>query len=124
MIGDPLLQPFTIGSMTLRNRIVSTPHEPSYTEDGMPKDRYLAYNREKARGGTALIGIGGSAVVSKDSPAVFGNIDMTRDEVVGWLRNLGDAVHEEGAKVILQLTHLGWRATNFRGDWLPILAPS
>jgi 2,4-dienoyl-CoA reductase-like NADH-dependent reductase (Old Yellow Enzyme family)/thioredoxin reductase len=124
MIDDPLLQPFTLGNLTLRNRVVFTPHEPAYTEDGMPKDRYLAYSRERARGGAGLVGIGGSAVISKDSPAVFGNIDMSRDEAVGWLRSLGDAVHDEGAKVVIQLTHLGWRATSVRGDWLPTLGPS
>lgn len=124
MPDDPLLQPFTLGNLTLRNRIVFTPHEPAYTEEGMPKDRYLAYHLERARGGVGLIGIGGSAVVSKDSPAVFGNIDVTRDEIVGWLRNLGDAMHEEGAKVVMQLTHLGWRASNILGDWLPVIAPS
>jgi N-methyl-L-proline demethylase len=124
MVDDPLLQPFTLGKLTLRNRIVFTPHEPAFTDDGMPKERYLAYSRERARGGVGLVGIGGSAVVSKDSPAVFGNIDMSRDEVVGWLRALADSVHDEGAAVITQLTHLGWRGTNFRGEWLPILAPS
>lgn len=124
MTDDPLLQPFTLGNLTLRNRVVFTPHEPAYTEDGMPKDRYLAYHRERARGGVGLIGIGGSAVVSKDSPAVFGNIDMTDDGVIRWLGNLGDAVHDEGAKVVMQLTHLGWRGSDVVGDWLPILAPS
>ena len=34
---DPLLQQFQLKNMTLRNRVVSTSHEPSYTEDGMPK---------------------------------------------------------------------------------------
>lgn len=68
MIDDPLLQPFTLGNLTLRNRIVFTAHEPAFTEDGMPKERYLAYSRERARGGVGLVGIGGSAVVSKDSP--------------------------------------------------------
>src|SRR6185503_18048662 len=37
---DPLLQPFRLKNVTLRNRVVSTSHEPSYTEDGMPKRRY------------------------------------------------------------------------------------
>ena len=124
MTNDPLLQPFELGNLTLRNRIVFTPHEPAYTEEGMPKDRYLAYHLERARGGVGLIGIGGSAVVSKDSPAVFGNIDMSDEQVVHWLRTFSDAIHEEGAKVVIQLTHLGWRASNILGDWLPIIAPS
>ena len=54
MSHDPLLQPFTLGPVQLKNRIVSTAHEPAYTELGMPKDRYRLYHREKARGGVGL----------------------------------------------------------------------
>lgn len=65
---DPLLQPFRLKHLTLRNRVVSTSHEPAFGEDGLPKDRYRAYHVEKARGGVGLTMIGGSAVVSPDSP--------------------------------------------------------
>ena len=44
-MSDPLFSPFTIKNLTLRNRIVSTSHEPAYSEDGLPKDRYRAYHR-------------------------------------------------------------------------------
>ena len=43
---DPLLQPFELKHLTLRNRIVSTSHEPAYSDDGLPKDRYLRYHME------------------------------------------------------------------------------
>ena len=42
MATDPLMTPFTLKTLTLRNRIVSTSHEPAYSEDGLPKDRYRA----------------------------------------------------------------------------------
>ena len=32
---DPLLTPFTMKHLTLRNRIVSTSHEPAYSVDGV-----------------------------------------------------------------------------------------
>ena len=121
---DPLLQPFRLKELTLRNRIVSTSHEPAYAEDGMPKERYRAYHVEKARGGVGLTMIGGSAVVSPDSPPSFGNLLLYRDDVVGWLRQLADQVHEHGAKVMTQVTHLGRRTSNFSGDWLPLVYPS
>ena len=124
MTNDVLLQPFHLGPLTLRNRIISTSHEPAFTEDGMPKDRYRLYHLEKARGGIGMTMIGGSAVVSKDSSGVFGNINMTTDEVVPWLKKLSDEVHAEGVPVMIQLTHLGWRSTSFQADWLPIIAPS
>lgn len=121
---DPLLQPFRLKHVTLRNRVVSTSHEPAYAEDGMPKDRYRLYHREKAVGGVGLTMIGGSAVVSPDSPPAFGNLLLYRDEIVPWLRRLGDDVHEAGAAVMCQVTHLGRRTSNFTGDWLPLVYPS
>ena len=121
---DPLLQPFTLKGVELRNRVVSTSHEPAYTEDGMPKDRYRLYHLEKARGGVGLTMIGGSAVVSPDSPPAFGNMLLYKDEIVPWLRRLTDDCHEAGAAVMCQVTHLGRRTSNFTGDWLPLVYPS
>ncbi len=123
-LRDPLLQPFDLGRLRLRNRVVSTSHEPAYTVDGMPKDRYREYHLEKARGGVGLTMIGGSAVVAPDSPPAFGNILLYKDEVVPWLRQLCDDVHEEGAAVMCQVTHLGRRSSNFSHDWLPLVYPS
>ena len=53
MSNDPLLQPFQLKHLTLRNRIMTTSHEPAYPEDGMPKERYAAYHAERARAGVA-----------------------------------------------------------------------
>ena len=121
---DPLLQPFRLKHLTLRNRFMSTAHEPYYTEDGMPKDRYRRYHAEKARGGIALTMIGGSSVVSHDSPQAFGNIVLYKDEVVPWLKALSDDVHEAGAAVMIQITHLGRRTGWNKDGWLPVVAPS
>lgn len=123
-LSDPLLQGFSLRDVALRNRVVSTSHEPAYTEDGMPKDRYRLYHLEKARGGVGLTMIGGSAVVSPDSPPAFGNMLLYKDEVVPWLARLADDVHEAGAAVMCQVTHLGRRTSNFTGDWLPLVYPS
>ena len=35
--------------LTLRNRVVSTSHEPAYAEDGMPKERYRLYHPRRPR---------------------------------------------------------------------------
>jgi N-methyl-L-proline demethylase len=121
---DPLLQPFDLKQLRLRNRIVSTSHEPAYSEDGLPKRRYADYHAEKAKGGVALTMIGGSAVVAPDSPPAFGNLHLYKDELVPWLGRLADSVHEHGALVMCQITHLGRRTSNYSGDWLPVLAAS
>jgi 2,4-dienoyl-CoA reductase-like NADH-dependent reductase (Old Yellow Enzyme family)/thioredoxin reductase len=124
MSNDPLLQPFRLKHLTLKNRVMSTSHEPAYSEDGMPKERYRLYHAEKAKGGMALTMTAGSAIVSRDSPAAFGNLHAYRDEVVPWLKELADACHEHDCKVMIQLTHLGRRTGWNRADWLPVLAPS
>ncbi len=124
MSNDPLLQPYRLKHLELRNRIIVTSHEPAYPEDGMPKERYLAYTVERAKGGVALTMTAGSAAVSRDSPPVFNNLLAYKDEIVPWIRDMTDAVHEEGAAIMIQLTHLGRRTRWDKGDWLPVVAPS
>ncbi|MBQ0805385.1 NADH:flavin oxidoreductase [Sulfitobacter sp.] len=124
MSADPLLQPFQLKHLTLRNRIMTTSHEPAYPEDGMPKTRYRAYHAERAKAGVALAMTAGSAAVSKDSPPVFNNVLAYKDEVVPWITNLTDACHEHGCAVMIQLTHLGRRTTWNKGDWLPSVSSS
>jgi 2,4-dienoyl-CoA reductase-like NADH-dependent reductase (Old Yellow Enzyme family) len=124
MSNDPLLQPYRLKHLTLKNRIMSTAHEPYYSEGGLPKEKYRLYHQEKARGGIALTMTAGSAVVSADSPEAFGNLHAYRDEIVPWLSELADACHDEGCAVMIQLTHLGWRTNWNKGEWLPVVAPS
>ena len=121
---DPLLQPFRLKHLTLRNRIMSTAHEPAYSEDGMPGERYRLYHEEKAKGGIALTVASGSAIVDRDSPPAFGNLHIYKDEIVRHLRALADACHRHGAAVMIQITHLGRRTNWNKADWLPVLAPS
>ena len=124
MSNDPLLRPYQLKHLTLRNRIMITSHEPAYPEDGMPKARYRAYHVERAKAGVALTMTAGSASVSRDSPPAFNNILVWKDEVVGWMKQLVDECHDHGAAVMIQLTHLGRRTRWDTGDWLPVLAPS
>ena len=124
MSTDPLLQPYQLKHLTLRNRIMTTAHEPAYPEDGMPKERYAAYHAERARAGVALAMTAGSASVSRDSPPSFNNILAYKDEVVPWIRQLTDACHDHGCAVMIQLTHLGRRTGWSKGDWLPSLSSS
>ncbi|MER8436716.1 N-methylproline demethylase, partial [Mesorhizobium sp. M1393] len=122
--NDPLLQPYQLKHLTLKNRVMSTSHEPAYSEDGMPKERYRLYHAEKAKGGMALTMTAGSAIVSRDSPAAFGNLHVYDDHIVPWLTELADACHEHDCKVMIQITHLGRRTGWNKADWLPVLSAS
>ena len=124
MSKDPLLQPYKLKHLTLKNRIMMSSHEPAYSEDGLPKDRYRAYHVERAKGGVAMTMTAGSAVVSKDSPPAFGNLLAYKDEIVPWLKKITDECHDYGCAVMIQITHLGRRTHWSSGDWLPVVSAS
>ena len=121
---DPLLQPFRLRHLTLRNRIVSTSHEPNYAEDGLPTERYRRYHVEKAKGGIAMTMVGGSAIVAPDSPPAFGNLKLYDPAILPLFRRLAEACHAYDTAVLCQITHLGRRSSSYAGDWLPLMAPS
>ena len=122
--ADPLLQPFQLKHLRLKNRIISTSHEPAYSEDGLPKERYRLYHEEKAKGGIAMTMFGGSTLVAPDSPPVFGNLYAGNDKIIPYFQEMADGVHKHGAALMCQITHLGRRSVSNAGDWLPIVAPS
>ena len=124
MTLDPLLQPFTLKHLRLRNRVFSSSHEPAYSEDGMPKDRYRLYHVEKAKGGLAMTMTAGTAIVSPDSPPAFGNLHAYDDAIVPWILAMTDGIHEHGAAAMIQISHLGRRTGWDHDDWLPVVAPS
>ncbi len=122
--NDPLLQPYQLKHLTLKNRIMSTSHEPAYHENGMPAERYRLYHIEKAKGGIAMTMTAGSAVVSQDSPPAFGNLLAYKDEIVPHLKKLSEGCHDYGCAVMMQITHLGRRTNWNKGDWLPVVSAS
>ncbi len=121
---DPLLEPFKLRHLTIRNRIISTSHAPAYQQGGHPRERYRLYHEEKARGGIGLTMIGGSTNIAPDSPSVFGQLYAGDDSIVPWFRELTDGVRSHGAAVMCQVTHMGRRTSWDDGHWLPVSGPS
>lgn len=121
--NDPILQPFTLKHLTLKNRIMSTAHEPAYTEDAKPQERYRLYHEEKAKGGIAL-SFTGATNVSPDSPSAFGQIYVGSDDVIPHFQKLAGAMHKHGAAMMAQITHMGRRDMWDSENWLPMVAPS
>ena len=123
-MNDPLLEPFQLKHLKIRNRIFTSSHEPSYSVEGMPTDRYRLYHEERAKGGVGLTMTAGSAVVAEDSAPVFGNLHAYDDAIVPWIQRLTDGVHEHGSACMIQLTHLGRRSIWSHDNWLPVVAPT
>ncbi len=121
---DILLQPFQLKHLTLKNRILSTPHEPAYSEDGMPKERYQLYHEAKAKGGLAMTMFGGSASIAADSPSVFGQLNLATDAIIPYFREFSTRINKYDCGLICQLSHMGRRTVWDDGDWLSVIAPS
>lgn len=119
-----LLEPFTLKSLRIRNRIVSTAHAPAYAVDGLPLDKYQLYHEEKAKGGVGMVMFGGSSTVSVDCPATFGQINLSNDKVISHLQSFAGRIHQYGVPLICQITHTGRRTRWDRGNWLPPIGPS
>ena len=122
---EALLKPLTIKNLTIRNRVMSTSHAPAYADAGMPGERYQLYHLEKAKGGIGLTMFGGSASVAPDSSAeAFGQISVSEDRVIPFFQEFSRRVHDEGAALMCQITHMGKRNRWDTADWLPLVAPT
>jgi len=121
---DPLLQPFSLRHLTLKNRIMSTSHTMLYSVDGAPQQRYQLYHEEKAKGGIALTMFGGSSSVTQDSATASGVVNLTQDSVIPHFQEFAERMHEYDCALMCQITHLGRRANTRTWDWLPTVAPS
>ena len=123
-VRDPLLQPFTLKHLTLKNRIMSTSHAAGLEEGGMPRDRYQSYHEEKAKGGIALTMFGGSSNVAPDSPNIFRQLNVGTDAIIPHLQQFSERIHHHGAAIMCQITHLGRRGDPYADNWLPTIGPS
>ena len=117
-----LLSPLRIGPIEIRNRIVSTAHQTTLVEDGLPTDDFVAYHAARAQGGAGLICIEATAV--HPSGLLTGHTIAGYDpRVVERLARVADAVHAGGARLFAQLFH-GGREQIDSPPRAPAVAPS
>jgi 2,4-dienoyl-CoA reductase-like NADH-dependent reductase (Old Yellow Enzyme family) len=111
-----LFEPAKIGSMTVRNRFVrSATWEGLATAEGAVTPRLVETIAALAKGGVGLI-ISGHAYVQPEGQAGPYQMSAHKDEFVAGLKELAEAAHVHGAKMVLQLAHAGYiAATNLTG---------
>jgi len=123
--ADPVLQPFKLEHLALRNRIMSTAHTSAMGDgEGMPVDRYQACQEEKEKGGIGLTMFGGSSNVSIDSPSIMPQLNLGIARPAPHLRRIAERVHPQGSAVMVQITHLMRRGAFSMDAHLPIIARS
>jgi 2,4-dienoyl-CoA reductase-like NADH-dependent reductase (Old Yellow Enzyme family) len=117
-----LLSPLRIGPVEIRNRVVSTAHQTTLVEDGLPTDDFVAYHAARAEGGAGLICIEATAV--HPSGLLTGHTIAGYDpRVVERLARVADAAHAGGARLFAQLFH-GGREQIDSPPRAPAVAPS
>ena len=121
---DPLLQPFRLKHLTLKNRIMSSSHACGLAEGGMPGKRYQRYHEAKAKGGLALTMFGGSSSVSPESAWALPLIALHDERVVAHFQAFARRIHAHGAALMCQVSHVGGRAEAYAGAALPPIGPS
>ena len=116
-MSHPAFEPFSIGPLELRNRIIKTATYEGMVVNEHPNELLVRHHAEIARGGVGMTTVAYCAV--SEEGRTFKNEMVMRASTVAPLRALTAAVHAEGAKAMLQLCHCGGFSKNeelgFRG---------
>jgi 2,4-dienoyl-CoA reductase-like NADH-dependent reductase (Old Yellow Enzyme family) len=115
-----LFDPIQIKGLTLKNRLVMPPMANGFgAEDGAAGDKHIAHYTARAKGGVGLIIIE-HTFVSKEGKASKGQLGLDDDKLIPGLKKLVDAIHADGAKVIIQLNHVGAAASRLSTGMQPV----
>lgn len=118
-----LCQPFRIGGVELRNRMVMPPMATRYaTADGFVTRRTVNYYEARAKGGIGLI-IVEATYVHEKGPILPNELGLSDDKFIPGMKELTDAVHRYGTKIAVQLVH-GGRMTAISLAGVQPVAPS
>jgi 2,4-dienoyl-CoA reductase-like NADH-dependent reductase (Old Yellow Enzyme family) len=103
----PLFRPFTVGGLTVPNRVVMAPMTRQFSPDGVPGADVADYYARRAAGGVGLIVTEGT-YVDHPSAGTSGRVPRFHGDeaLAGWGR-VADAVHAAGGRIVPQLWHVG-----------------
>ncbi|BFV55748.1 NADH:flavin oxidoreductase [Kitasatospora sp. CMC57] len=104
---EVLARPFSLGSLSLRNRIVMAPMTREFSPGGVPGPDVAEYYARRAAGGVGLI-ITEGTYVDHPSAGTRPAVPHFHGEqaLAGWA-GVADAVHRAGGKIVPQLWHVG-----------------
>jgi 2,4-dienoyl-CoA reductase-like NADH-dependent reductase (Old Yellow Enzyme family)/thioredoxin reductase len=120
-----LLSPGKIGTLELKNRLIQTAMGSNLSEPGgFVGDELIAYHKARAAGGVGLIISEAIAVGLPYGKALKHQLGISDDKFIPGLKRLTDAVHEQGAKMALQLHFAGAMAGAEMAEGRPLWVPS
>jgi 2,4-dienoyl-CoA reductase-like NADH-dependent reductase (Old Yellow Enzyme family)/thioredoxin reductase len=112
-----LLEPITIGGVTVKNRIMKScaGSEMQHDKDKV-SDTSMAYYERFCQGGVGLISFETAKIdPNEELPAESGALDMSNDDGIEIHRPLAEMAHSYGAAIIAQMS-LGMRASSSEGS--------
>ncbi len=105
---DPLLEELYIGRVRLKNRVAMAPMISNLAHpSGYPTDAYIAYLVERARGGVGLIITEYTYINNRDARGSINQLGLYTDEHIPKFRRLIERVKVYGARIFVQLVHVG-----------------
>ena len=118
-----LFEPYTVKSMTLRNRIVMTPIGTNFAENtGEVNERIIDYYKQRAKGGTGLITIEAASVYSPQGASGSYQLRIDHDNYIPGLYRLCESIHDCGSKISILLNHAGSVANGKMTNIQPVSA--
>lgn len=96
-----LFEPFSIRSLTMRNRIVMPAMGTGMCDERAVTDKLVEYHRVRAAGGVGLSIVEVTAIHAPSSPNCF--LSLAEDRFIEGHKRLTDAIHAEGGRVGVQL---------------------
>ena len=106
-----LFTPLVIKSVTLKNRLASSPMCQYSAVDGFAKDWHLVHLGSRAVGGAGLI-IQEATAVSPEGRITPGDLGLYDDAHVEKLETITRFIHQQGSVAGIQLAHAGRKAGN------------
>jgi 2,4-dienoyl-CoA reductase-like NADH-dependent reductase (Old Yellow Enzyme family) len=102
-----LFAPFRLGNLELPTSVVMAPMTRSFSPCGVPNAQVVEYYRRRAAAGVGLI-ITEGTTVGHQAANGYPNVPRFHgeDALAGW-KQVVEAVHAEGGKIVPQLWHVG-----------------
>jgi len=116
-----LLSSYTLGLITLPNRVLMAPMTRNRAPGTVPTDIMATYYRQRASAGLIVTEATQIDPMGQGYPATPGI--HSEEQVEGW-RTITDAVHEAGGRIFLQLWHVGRISHPSFHDGAASVAPS
>ncbi|MEI8391125.1 MAG: mycofactocin system FadH/OYE family oxidoreductase 1 [Actinomycetes bacterium] len=116
-----LVQPLSLGSRTVSNRVMFGPHVTNLgTDERSFSADHVAYYERRAVGGCGIIVVEGASVHNSDWP--YERAPLASRSAAGWT-SIAEACHRHGSLVIASLDHAGGQGSSAYSQQ-PLWAPS